>query len=241
MSRASLLAVTSLSLVALVGCVQSGANRSAVIRCTPGERVDVSCGCYGLGEACTGDPGIRLCDATLDHGACDDALASTIAGRESQCDRYDNDEPPCPLATTFCPASGMIAVSTFATPDYANHTAGYTCRWEARRAPLYAGPTTTFGCIAGEVVRASCGCRGMGRPCEGNPSMRACEPGAACNDTASSLDYDDSTCLDGCPLVQATCPTSGAIVIATESYSSRFRCDVSAIGDQSGVLHASGL
>lgn len=227
-----------IALVASAGCAQSG-NREAVIRCTPGDHVAVSCGCLGLGSACDGNAGIRLCDATLANGECTDAQAVTIAGQRDQC------EDGCPLATTYCPASGMLAVSTFAYEDYLGETGAYACRWSARVAPVVpAHPTATFACTPGELVTASCGCEGLGRRCEGDPAMRACVPGTACNDTSSSLAYDDDEC-GNCPLVRATCPSTGTILIATQSFSgssSPYRCDVGASGDRSGILRvASGI
>lgn len=222
--------------LALTACAQSGGSRDAVIRCTPGERVDVSCGCLGLGTACEGNAGIRLCDATLANGACTDAEAVTIAGDRDQCSEG------CPLATTYCPSSGMVAVSTFAYEDFLGETGSYACRWAARSTPIApTRPSTTFACQAGELVRASCGCMGLGRFCDGDPTMRACAPGQACTDTASSLDYNDDTC-DRCPLVEATCPTAGAIVITTSPLSGgSYRCDVGAIGQSSGPLRAMGI
>ena len=229
--------IAALSL-ALVACAQSGANRSAVIRCTPGDRVDVSCGCIGLGDACDGNAGIRLCDGSFANGACSDAEAVTIAADRDQCSEG------CPLATTYCPTSGMVAISTFAYPDYAGDTASYSCRWSARTTPITpTRPMTSFTCMPGEIVTASCGCEGLGRYCEGDPLMRACAPGTACTDSASSLASNDDTC-DNCPLVRATCPTSGSIVIATASLfgtSSPYRCDLGASGEVSGTLRASGI
>lgn len=231
------LACAALALLGLSACAQSGANRRAVIRCTPGERVDVSCGCLGIGTACDGRAGIRLCDALLDQGGCEDEQAVTITTQNELC----SSEGSCPLATTFCPSSGLLAISTFSLPDYAGAVSTYSCQWGVRRSPVYRTASTTFACAPGELVRASCGCQGMGRRCDGDPIMRACAPGAACTDTATSLDYNDDTC-DRCPLVEATCPTSGSIVIDTAPLSggSRYRCDVGAFGSATGVLTATG-
>lgn len=223
-------------LCVLGACAQRGANRDAIVRCTPGERIDVSCGCAGLGEECDGRAGIRLCDPALAHGECSEAQAVTSTTDNDLC--FDGGS--CPLATTYCPSSGMIAIRTFARPDYADETGPYTCRWQLRATPVFTGASVTFACRAGELVRASCGC-GVGRQCEGDPVMRACAVGAACTDSASRLDYNDDTC-GRCPEVEATCPTDGRIVIATEPLSggSRYRCDVGALGAESGALRPAG-
>jgi hypothetical protein len=134
----------------------------------------------------------------------------------------------------------VIAVRTFARPDYDDSTGPHTCRWQMRTSPVFAGPNVTLGCQPGELVRASCGC-GVGRQCEGDPVMRACAVGAACTDSSSRLAYNDDAC-GRCPAVEATCPADGRIVIATEPLSggSRFRCDVGALGARSGALRPAG-
>lgn len=231
------LALVAVALLTSVGgCAQRGANRDAIVRCTPGDRIDVSCGCAGLGEECDGRAGIRLCDPALARGECTEAQAVTITTNNDVC----LDETSCPHATTYCPSSGMIAVHTFARPNYDDTTAPYTCRWQLRATPVFAGPNVTFACEPGELVRASCGC-GVGRRCEGDPVMRACAVGAACTDASTRLDYNDDTC-GNCPEVEATCPADGRIVIATEPLSggSRFRCDVGALGERSGALRPAG-
>lgn len=219
------------SVLLVLGACRQGANRTAVIRCTPGERVDVSCGCLSLGQACEGDPGIRLCDATLANGECTDAQAVTATSS------YDRCEGSCPLATTFCPASGMIAIATFALPDYAGDTAAYTCAWGVRRTPIQSASRATFACMPGERIQASCGCEGLGRTCEGDPVMMACSPGMACTDTSSSLARDDDTC-GRCPWVEAVCPAEGVIVLQTAPLSSgsRYRCDFGVVGDDGRAL-----
>lgn len=219
----------------VTGCRQAGTQREAVLRCTPGERVDVSCGCLELGSACDGRAGIRLCDAVLAAGACEPEHAITSADDRQLC------EGSCPLATTFCPQSGMIAVRTFARPDYDGATAAYACAWGVRRSSIHAA-TATFACIPGERVQASCGCEGLGRWCEGDPVMRACAPGAACTDASSSLDVNDDTC-SRCPYVDAICPAGGTIVIATAPLSSgaRYRCDFGVIGGDGRSLAPSGI
>jgi hypothetical protein len=72
--------------------------------------------------------------------------------------------------------------------------------------------------------------------------MRACAPGTACTDSSSSLASNDDAC-GNCPLVRATCPTTGSIVIATASLfgTSPYRCDLGASGEVSGNLRPSGL
>ncbi len=222
------------------GCRQSGANRSAVIRCTPGERVDVSCGCLSLGTECTGRAGIRLCDAALANGACEPAHAVTSTDDRQRC---SNGDPPCPLATTFCPQSGLLAIATFASPDYNDETGAYTCQWAVRRSAIYSAPRVTFACMPGEMVRASCGCDGLGRACEGDPVMRACAPGATCGASEPVLDYNDDTC-GRCPSVEAFCPAAGSILIATEALggsSSRYRCELGAVGADGRALSPSGV
>jgi len=224
-SRALVLAAAVATAFALLGGCRQGANRTAVIRCTPGERVDVSCGCLSLGEACVGDPGIRLCDAALANGDCDDAQAVTSTTSSDFCNGT------CPLATTFCPASGMLAISTFALPDYSGETAAYSCAWGARRTPVHSGARAAFACMPGERIQASCGCEGLGRTCEGDPLMRACSPGMACTDGPSSLATDDDTC-GRCPWLEAVCPAEGTIVIQTQAYSGgRYRGHFGVIGD----------
>jgi hypothetical protein len=220
----------------VMGCPQPGTQRSAVIRCTPGERVDVSCGCLGLGAACEGDAGIRLCDAALANGACEPEHAVTSAGDRHLC------RDGCPLASTFCPRSGMIAIRTFARPDRDGATAAYACSWAVRRSAIQTSPSATFACIPGERVQASCGCEGLGRRCEGDPIMRACAPGSACTDAATSLDSNDDTCVP-CPYVDTFCPPAGAIVIATAAYSggSRYRCDFGVIGGDGRSLAPTGI
>ena len=230
---------TALLLVCLAAYGQRGANRGAILRCTPGERIDVSCGCAGLGEACDGRAGIRLCDAALARGECTDAQAVTVAGERDVC-RLEDGTQSCPLATTYCPSSGLIAVRTFAVPSYDDRTGPYTCRWQLRSSPAFAGPSVTFGCAPGEAVLASCGC-GAGRRCEGDPVMRACAVGSACSDQTSRLAFNDDTC-GRCPAVEATCPVDGRIVIATAPLSggAAYRCDVGALGTESGVLRPVG-
>ncbi|GAB4110878.1 MAG: hypothetical protein OHK0013_46830 [Sandaracinaceae bacterium] len=224
------------SALALGGCRQAGTNRSAVIRCTPGERVDVSCGCLGLGSVCEGDAGIRLCDAALANGACGEAQAVTSTDGRQVCD------DGCPLATTFCPASGLLAVTTFARPNVLDETGPYACAWAVRRTPTHPGPSATFACIPGERVQASCGCEGLGRWCEGDPILRACAPGVACATREDALAQNDDTC-GRCPWVEAICPASGAIVFATAPVSSgsRYRCELGAIGADGRALAPTGI
>lgn len=237
----------SLSLITLVLGAGIGCNqqpRHSIIRCTPGERVDVSCGCLGLGQPCTGRAAIRLCDAALANGACTDAEAVTVSNGTDEC-RVDGTSTYCPRANTYCPASGMLAIHTFgATTSGSDRPSSYTCPWAVRRTSIVPGPSTTFACQAGEVVRASCGCSGLGRTCEGDPVLRACAPESACDGSVTPLAYnDDFEGCNPCPLVQASCPANNAIVIASAPLSSgaSYRCEVSARGSVSGELRRMGI
>jgi hypothetical protein len=231
-----LLHAVALGALVLGGCRQAGTNRSAVIRCTPGERVDVSCGCLGLGTVCDGDAGIRLCDAALANGACGPAQAVTETDDRQTC------EGGCPLATTFCPSSGMLAVATFARPDFGGRTGACGCAWAVRRTPVYPESRRAFACIPGERVQASCGCRGLGRWCEGDPILRACAPGVACATNEEALARNDDTC-GRCPWVEAVCPAAGEIVFASAPLSSgsRYRCELGAIVADGRALAPTGI
>lgn len=243
MARAALI-VLSLTLVALVGCAPN--DREAVLRCTPGERVDVSCGALGLGEPCSGTPGIRLCDAALANGRCTDAEAVTIAG-DAELARVGSPSsatgPYCPLATTFCPASGMLAVSSFTrTPRSGRAAERGSCRWGVRRSSVHPGPILDVDCIPDETVTASCGCASLGRVCSGDPVLYACAPGVAC-DRPSALGYSDDAC-GYCPAVTAICPPSGSLCFALSSFlgsDSGYRCELGAWGSRSGDLARRGI
>lgn len=82
--------------------------------CTPGTQTGAACSqnC-GMGS-CTGDPMIRVCDASESN--CSSGIA--LADNNNRCNGL------CPLATGFlCPASGRLAVYTAS----AQHGQAYTC------------------------------------------------------------------------------------------------------------------
>ena len=208
-SRLLKLTVSTWLALAAIGCIQP---RTHAYRCTPGERIDVSCGELDLGAMCAGTGRIRICDAALGAGACTGSESLVFAG----------DSFGCPLATTYCPSSGAFSVLT-------EGNANFRCDWEARRTPVQSATVATFSCTPGVAVRASCGC-GMGRYCVGDPSMTAClgTSGACARDDAAA--YNGDTCGD-CPLVEVVCPSSGSVTFQAEGSSSTsfFQCEFQAV------------
>ncbi len=101
---------------------ECGWTSQEIITCTPGIDVSVgcsqNCGAFSLGE-CTGDPMLRVCDATRSDGNC--SHPGALGSRDDACG--DN----CPIVfDTVCPASGMLEVfSGSFSPDQA-----YTCDLE---------------------------------------------------------------------------------------------------------------
>jgi len=209
-SRLLKLTLSTWLVLAAVGCIQP---RTHAYRCAPGERIDVSCGELGLGEMCTGTGRIRICDAALNAGACTGSESLIIEG----------DSSGCPLATTYCPASGAFSV-------LAEGNAAFQCNWQARRTPVQSATVASFACEPGQQVRASCGC-GMGRYCVGDPSM------TACIGTTSACARDDADAWNGdhcgnCPLVEVLCPSSGSVTFEASGSSSTsfFQCEFQAVG-----------
>lgn len=208
-SRWLLLTVSTWLAAASLGCTQPSTR---AYRCTPGERIDVSCGLLDLGTMCTGAGRIRICDAALNAGACTGSESLAIAGGSSG----------CPLTTTYCPASGAFSVAT-------DGNANFQCNWAARRTPVQSSTVASFLCTPGTTVRASCGC-GMGRYCTGDPQMTACVG------TTSACTRDDADSYNGdfcgnCPLVDIFCPSSGSVTFeASGSFSSsNFQCEFQAV------------
>ena len=101
---------------------ECGWRSDGVFPCTPGNPVSVGCsqhcGSFSLGD-CTGDPMLRVCDATRADGNC--SYPAAIG--------FDNDVcgEACPIAfDSECPASGMIEV--FSAPR--TQGSAYTCNLE---------------------------------------------------------------------------------------------------------------
>lgn len=69
--------------------------------CLPGEPIQVACGCVA-GEACTGDPMLRVCEGTE---ACE--FGESLASIDDACGL-------CPIADFVCPPSGLFSVMTTA-------------------------------------------------------------------------------------------------------------------------------
>lgn len=67
--------------------------------CSPGESIQLACGCVA-GDACTGDPMMRVCDGTE---ACE--FGESLASVDDACGL-------CPIVDFVCPSSGVFSVMT---------------------------------------------------------------------------------------------------------------------------------
>jgi hypothetical protein len=81
---------------------ECGWTKQQTYSCTPGVELRIGCSsCNSIGT-CTGDPMIRVCDASVPGGNCTDS--SRLAANDDSCSL-------CPRAKDFdCPASGMVDV-----------------------------------------------------------------------------------------------------------------------------------
>lgn len=212
--------------VAALGCSQP---RGHVYRCTPGERVDVACGQLDLGT-CTGSGRIRICDGALTRdGACTGAESLVLGGEGSG----------CPLATTYCPESGTFSVAT----ENASSSGVFTCNWEARRTPTQSATVAAFVCRPGSTIRASCGC-GMGRYCTGDPALAACLGiTSSCPYATTGEAMRNNNHCGSCPLVEAICPSTGAVTFEASALSSSasFTCEFQAVDENWVPLARTGV
>ena len=101
---------------------ECGWTQGEAFSCSPGKKFTIGCAasCMGIGS-CTGDPMMRVCDATRPDGNC--SFPAAIDSNDDACGTQ------CPLVfNETCPASGEIVVyhAPFSVGD------AYTCNVEIR-------------------------------------------------------------------------------------------------------------
>jgi hypothetical protein len=113
--RSLLLCLAVICAGSIVGCRRSDARYEL---CTPGDRLLIGC-TINVGERCTGDPTLAVCEDSIAPEACERTSPSPplLAG-------VDDVDGLCPEVTVTCPASGRIGIN----PDpYGSRS--YVCRF----------------------------------------------------------------------------------------------------------------
>lgn len=186
----------------VVGC----RSTDAYADCEPGESYLAGCSA-AVGNACTGDPRIRVCTDAVSPGDCADGRSEEIG--------YDDDsgDGQCPEAEFVCPPSGRVAVNTeTADRDFC----------EFGLLMIEGPPPPPMGveqaCTAATTYEVGCTSM-LGTPCTGDPTLAICTTDADPCDRASSFEYNDDS--DGrCPLVEFECPASGRVVVLAAPFGS---------------------
>ena len=78
----------------------------------------------------------------------------------------------------------------------------------------------TTACTPGEEITIACGCEGLGE-CDGNPVLRVCDGTLleeSCDFRAALAESDDAPGCGSCPLVRATCPASGSLLVVPRGF-----------------------
>jgi hypothetical protein len=208
-----------------------------IVRCNAGDLVEVGCGgCGELGEACMGNPMMRICE-----GEGTQCLPSTsLTQNNNGCG-----ESECPHTEFMCPESRVFTIWTAAN-DVAEP---WACVPAVRSGP----PQITRPCneLAPEGLERTCGwtrmldnveCRpgftyrvgcnpgdepcNVGGPCNGDPMLRVCEGGTPCL-SARSLVQNDDGCGTQCPATSFECPLRGRVSVFTAGYRNDrlYRCE----------------
>lgn len=198
--------------------------------CRQGHIVEIGCGGCGFGDACQGDPMLRVCDGNMTQCL----PSSALAQRDDGCGEGN----PCPHVEFACPESGTFTVWT------AGKHVGedYACEYAIRSGPPRleeecrdneSGLERTCGwaradnldgrCNPGFEYRVGCnpdgdGCE-IGVQCEGDPILRVCPGGEACL-SASALGQNDDACDTYCPTTTFECPASGEYSVWVGAYRS---------------------
>jgi hypothetical protein len=206
--------------------------------CEQGEMVEVGCGgCNGRGEACQGDPMMRVCEGEMTQ------CLRSLSLSESNNTCGTN----CPQAQFMCPPSGAFTI--WLNSNEAGEAS--QCVYEIYSAP----PAITRACEGDEanglerlcgwepsLVNAQClsgfeyrvGCNrndegvcGGDNQCEGDTMMRVC-PGKTSCLSDHNLGQNDDSCGNRCSEVTFECPLQGRITAFTGSYRTGedFRCSL---------------
>lgn len=206
-----------------------GWDMREVGRCERGDVVEIGCGgCGAFGGACEGDPMMKVCDGEMTQCL----PSSSLVNRHGGC----TEDNPCPHVEFACPESGVFTVWTasqiFGEP--------YVCDVAVRSGPPQLdrpcvnggeGLERTCGWVHDEQVEGEClpgftyevGCNpecgeeGIGEACDGDPMLRVCPGDLPCL-SPSSLDQNDDSCQNRCPIATFECPASGRFSVWHAAY-----------------------